>query len=279
MRVIKCCWHELLGWWKNPKIIAGFLIMFLFVFNALKTTRTFVEMVGVGVTPWVFPFLLTNPTYLMLIELVLLFLLCDIPSSDQSQTFILLRVGKLHWIIGQLLYLTVANLILCFSVYVFSVICMVPYVDFSLSWGKAIGTLAQTTAASQYGTLSFSYEIMKNYLPLQATTVSFLLFWLSEMLLGELLALLNLFVSRGIAITVSSVLVLLPYLIYFNDAYFLLKFSPMSWCNLLYIGQVRSVYPSLTYALTVLLAGIVILAIAILCCMHKRTLALQEEVR
>lgn len=279
MKSIKCCWHELLGWWKAPKIISGVLLIFLFVFNTLKTTRTFAEMVGIGIAPWVFPFLFTNPTCLLLIELALLFLLCDIPSSDQSQMFVLLRVGKTAWIMGQLLYLVVASLIFCLSIYAFSVICMIPYIELSSSWGKVIGTLAQTTASSQYGTLSFPYEILKTYLPVQATAISFLLLWLSEIFLGEILILLNLFVHRGIAITVASVLVLLPYLIYFNDAYVLLKFSPLSWCNLTYINKAQSIYPTLSYSLTVLLVGIGLLALIIIFCMKSNPLANQEDVQ
>lgn len=279
MRGIKCCWHELLGWWKNPKTIASFLIVFLFVFHLLKTTRSFAKMVGIGVTPWVFPYLFTDPISLFLIELVILFVLSDVPNYDQSQTFVLLRVGKLPWMLGQLLYLAVASLIFCFAIYAFSVLCMAPYVEFSAGWGKVIGTLAQTNAAVQYGTMGYPYEIMKDYSPIHATAISFFLFWLSDVLLGEVLMLLNLFVHRGIAVTVASALILLPYLIYFSSAYNLLKFSPMSWCNLMYINQAGSNYPSLQYAFTVLLVGIVILAIVILCCTHKRTFALQEEVQ
>lgn len=277
MRIVKYCWYELQGWWKNPKIMACFAFLFLFIFNSLKTTREFARMVDIGVSPWLFCYLLTDPTCLLLIELTMLFLISDVFRFDQKQLLVLLRIGKTSWAIGQIAFLFVESLIFCLGTYLFSLLSMAPYLEWSMSWGKVIGTLAQTTASAQYNTLSISYQIMKNFSPAYATMVSFLILWLSGILAGEAIALFSILLHRVVGITVASVLVLLPYLIYFGDRYHILKFSPMSWCDLAHINLPGSDYPSITYVFAVLLVGIIIIGISIVFAADKKRLTSQEE--
>lgn len=278
MLMIKYCWYELLGWWKTPKIRTCFAFMFLFIFNTLKTTRAFANMVDIGVSPWLFCYLLTDPTCLLLIELTMLFLISDFFKYDQSQLLVLLRIGQTSWVVGQIAFLFVENLIFCLGVYLFSLISMAPYLEWSISWGRVIGTLAQTTASTQYNTLPISYHIMKNYNPINATMVSFLLLWLSGIFLGEVIALCHVFSHRIVGVTAASVLVLLPYLIYFGDRYHLLKFSPFSWCNLTQINLPGSAYPTITYVFSFLVVGIVIMGISIVFITEKKKIFLEESI-
>lgn len=146
--------------------------------------------------------------------------------------------------------------------FISSVICIIPNITLSGEWGKVYSTLAQTRAGA-YGIISISYHLLLSYTPLQATALSCLLLVLEVCMAGMLMFLINSVTSRAIGVFCGLVLSFLPSFASVASGTQIYYFLPTTWANLLVLDvSGRSPYPSVGYAVALLLLinGILILA-------------------
>ena len=271
MNIVQCGWLNVRKWPGNPRIWVIGLLLASFLYSLLAYVRTFCVDAGLGVTPWLFPFLMDDPYLVFVFMLGILLLFCDAPFVDAHQSSLIIRMGKTTWALGQIFYIMVASALYFAVVIVLSNLLMFPHVGFSAHWGQIIGTLAQTNAAAYYNVpFFFNYRIMLDYSPFSAMAWSFCLAWLIGVFLGLLHFVVNQSLGRGFGTALALVLIFLPFFAFDpgGGKLFVLDiagvcrnitldyFSPVSWASLNSIDVIGyKPLPPRLYALLALLGS------------------------
>ncbi|MCF2647039.1 hypothetical protein [Niallia circulans] len=244
-------------------IIAILLFMFTQIFT--KEIIEFSKAINIEVTPWIFPFLFTQKFVKLLFFFPLILLFCDAPFIDDNQAYVIARSGRIPWSIGQIAYIIIASSIYFLFLLFLTIIINISHIQFTSSWGKVLGTLANTNASSVIGLKTFvSRNILYYFTPLQAMWFTFFLSWLVGIVLGLVIYVINSISNTRIwgVLTASILLVLDATVTGFPSIY---RFSPVSWSNLDRIDiNGTTQMPSISYiyiGLAILIIGMIILGI------------------
>jgi len=204
------CYLQLRKWVKKPEIYAVLICISIFMYSKVIPIKEMIMDTGVRATPFLFPFLFSDPYmgFFILIGSIVAF--ADAPFWDISQSTSLVRVGRSSWIVGQLLYLLTASIIYILFVFLVSILLMYPSLILENEWGSIWQTLAQTDAAILYKIeLAVPYSIICNYTPLQAVGVEFLMGTLVSFFIGILIFTINFNFNKKAGVGIASFLVLL----------------------------------------------------------------------
>lgn len=243
----------------NPRMYLSLVLLVTYLHSRVVTLRSFCEFYRVKITPYLFPYVMSDDHVVLVFTLVVMLMLCDAPFIDLDQPYIVMRSGRKNWVLGQFLY--IYFLCLCLTAFLFCSLLLLffPHLEFSGEWGKAISTLVQTSAANEFGvTIPFDRYIYLGYSPISATLLSLFLCFSVSAFLGSLLFYLNFRVNRMMGILVCSLFILWQLVISKTNIE-LIRFSPVSWLKL---GEIdvngTTVYPNLEYALGVLFALLIL---------------------
>lgn len=248
-KVFHIALHNFKKWITNPRIYIVFLLVLGYLTMMLNCVNDFCHNSGYRITPWVFPFLMAQPYSLLMLLLGMILLFCDAPFIDSEQPYILLRSGRNVWTAGQMLYIAVTSALYFLFAMLLSVIILLDNLSFESGWGRVINTLSQN-GASRYGVVfPFDYSITSALSPLQAMALEFLLCWLTGVLLGVIMFVFNLAISRSAGVIAAAVISVFPLFVRKSD-YGLYYFSPASWTSLSVINlSGNTSFPSLQYAI------------------------------
>ena len=115
----------------------------------------------------------------------MILLFCDAPFIDDNQAYVIARSGRIPWSIGQIAYIIIASSIYFLFLLFLTIIINISHIQFTSSWGKVLGTLANTNASSVIGLTTFvSRNILYYFTPLQEMWFTFFLSWLVGVVLG-----------------------------------------------------------------------------------------------
>lgn len=262
--------HNFKKWITNPRMYIVFLLMLGYITMMLNCVNDFCHSSGYRITPWVFPFLMAQPYSLLMLLLGIILLFCDAPFIDSEQPYILLRSGRNVWTAGQMLYIAVTSALYFLVAMLLSVIILLDNLSIENGWGRVINTFSQN-GASRYGVVfAFDYSITSALSPLQAMALEFLLCWLTGVLLGVIMFVFNLAISRSAGVIVAAVISVFPLFVRKSD-YGLYYFSPASWTSLSVINLSGSTsFPSLQYVLIgYILLITIFVALAFILMRHK----------
>ena len=200
-KILLVCIYNFYQWKGNVRVVCTFLLLLGYLFSILRPIREFCALVQEPCTPWVFPFITSEPTCVMLLMLLFILLLCDIPFLYPDQKYVLFRAGKKHWICGQVLYAGMVSFLFWVTVLIGSVLSLLPQLTASHQWGKVLYTLSQT---AQVGDIFFffaiDYKLIVGFSPVQACLIAFLLAWLVSFWLAELMLFLNMWGIKSLGI-------------------------------------------------------------------------------
>jgi hypothetical protein len=260
-------------WGANPRIYILAILLFIFVWTFIRPILDFSRSVNYKVTPWLFPYLTNYYFSQMLIMIGIVFLFCDAPFMDSGQPYLILRSGRMTWGLGQVLYIMVGTAIYLLFVTIVSIMILAPNLFFSNSWGKVLGTLAQTDAARQFKiSIPISYAIQAQYTAVQAFFLSFLLEWCACVMLGLIIYITNAYFKRTFGAIVGVSFVLFDTVI--SNAgigLFPYYFSPVSMARLTVLDPSGiSTHPTNLYAYIFYTIGILLLSIIAILSMQKR---------
>lgn len=204
--------------------------------------------------------------------LLTLLLFADTVEIDSYTNLMLVRIGRVPYILGYQLYILAASFLYTVVQVLLSVLFILPVIGFDADWGVLIRTLAGSAGqvATQTGsTLSFvvSNEILSRFTPLKAMLVNFLCIWLSTAFVGFVICFFRIFFSKAAAVIVVGVLICLSLFVRFLGGMligtWLQYFSPLTWSNFAYLDWYYSgAAPSPAYAFTVWIGGIVLFGAA-----------------
>lgn len=263
-KILLVCIYNIRKWPSNPRIYLIFLSSILYLHSLLMPVLTFCGKSGYRITPYLFPFIMSDSNSVLLFSFGVVFLLCDAPFIEEDQPYIIMRSGREIWTLGETTYIFMSAFIYFAFIIIASIAILFPYLEFIPDWGKVIGTFAQTPVASLHNiTIPFSFRIFNAYKPLTAMSISFFNCWLVSFVLGLIMFFLNLNFTRFSGILSSSILIFWQVVVTKTWTGFT-KYSPVTWFSLSCIDTTSStLYPTLKYIYTIVCISI--LALLILC--------------
>ncbi|WP_043934333.1 hypothetical protein [Bacillus sp. EB01] len=259
------CYQNFRKWPSNYRVWVIAILLTILTHNFTKEIMDFSQDINIDVSPWLFPFLFTQKFIKLLFFFPLILLFCDAPFIDDNQPYIIARSGRIPWSIGQIGYIIIASAFYFIFLMVISILINLPTIQFSMEWGKVLGTLANTNASVVVGLKTVITSSTLHYFsPFQAMWFSFLLSWMAGIFLGLLIYLINSLTNTRIfgVLTASFFLVLDAAVTGKSHLY---SFSPLSWSNLDRIDiEGTTLMPSITYiyvSFALLIVGMIISAI------------------
>lgn len=236
------------------------IIAFLNVLYTI-TLRKFSYLTGYAITPYFFPFLVSISFYNMIFFALYIYFFSDAPFVQRNTIYQMIRCGRTRWGIIQLEKIFLSNFIFNLSSFFLSIMVLLPYISFEKGWGKVIYTLSRTNMGESYKiSISFMYDIIGKYTPLQFMALTMIILWLAGSAIGIMMFSLSLFVGRITTLICVSIFVVLP--IVLDDFPIVLRplaiyFSPISWTRITEIGQFKYGIPRLPSLIFILSAYII----------------------
>lgn len=224
------------------KVLLALMLFIHVVF--LSPVKEFSMQMGCKVTPFLFPFQISNIYFQLLFMLGVVYLFSAVPFMQYWNMYRLMRFGRIRWALEQLYIIFALALFYVGANLLTNLLLMLDVTTYRLEWGKALYTLSLTNAASEFGGIvQFPYAFINDYSPVQALLYAILISGLCVFLVGILMFFMSLYINRLAAILAAMTLVVLPAVVenMTNSYRWFLFFSPLSWMNFPSISQYMSV--------------------------------------
>lgn len=183
-----CAWTNFRKWKYNPLVYAILAIYLTFALSYTENIRLFCTASGMTISPWILPFYIKSANYLIMYVGTVVLLFSSAPFATSHTPYVQIRTGRLNWFAGQILYITIASLVIPLLVWGSLVVSLLPVMRFSWDWGGVIRSLAQYSNLPQDYGLSFSIRfdeaVVNSYSGISATLWTIVLMWVTNMLLG-----------------------------------------------------------------------------------------------
>ncbi len=188
-----CAWTNFRKWKYNPTVYAILAIYLTFALSYTENIRLFCTASGMTISPWILPFFVSKRMLMYVGTVILLF--SSAPFATSHTPYVQIRTSRLNWFVGQILYLSMASLVIPLLIWGSLVLSLLPVMRFSWDWGGVIRSLAQYSNLPQdYGlsfSLYFNEAVVDSYGGISATLLTIFLMWVSNMLLGCMILFFN----------------------------------------------------------------------------------------
>ena len=279
-KILCIAMYSIRQWITNPRIICLFVLMSMFVWNNFEVIGDLTVRTGIKTTPLIFPFFSSDPVKQLILFAGIVFLFSDAPFISKNQPYIIIRSKRIPWVLGQVLYIVVANAIYFLFLMLVSILVLLPYATFATNgWGKIIHTLAQTDMGAQIKLqFGITKEIITFYSPWEAFGLSFLLNWGAACFLGLLMFVINLKFNRMLGLVAGGVILFFDLLVTNALPPTFYHFSPVSLSRLSVLDPVGvSIYPNMAYPFVFFSASIVVLSALLVGSIKKTSIEITSE--
>lgn len=282
MRAFRICMQNIRKWRANKRVIMCICFALLFTYYYTDGLRMLSDSLGLKMSPWIFPFLITFRYIKILFMAIVIFIFCDAPFIDSNQSYVVLRSGRRAWNTGQILYVFAGSFIYCIILLAGTILLNIRHISWSNVWGKVLGVAATDVGkldalGKYYTTIRVPAIVVRYYSPAQAMFFAFLLMWLSYIFIGLLIYVLNIVTNTQVAgALVAGFLVLLTAFV--DGAPLFNRFSPISWNSLnnIDVGGLTA-YPRITYVLGAYVVMIVLLIAITYVVLPKKEIIVRQE--
>ena len=271
-------------WKTNPRIYIVLVILFVFHLYGYEGYKQMAEYFDVPISPWVFPFFFAFPIIMFLLGAVPMLLYSEAPFTDHHAPFIIIRIERQSWIIGQILYIILSSFIYTIVSVIISILSLIPEVSFSTDWGPVLWTLAQNPKVRNDAGVNITVpgiDLLNNMSAIEAMIFAILLYWLVAAFLGITILCFNILFKRGFGVIISAILTCVSVFssmigtLRFGSIF--LWFSPVSWANLYSLALYKTdTRPPIWYAFTVLIASILIMSVISVIAFCKKDLDFEK---
>lgn len=179
-------------------VIAVLGIFFWSYFNAGQSYMMAInETVGVFS---VFPISMTDRSFILIIYACLLILVSDVPILPNGSEYQILRISRLRWYAGQVLYIVFLNVTYFLMVAAIQLACFFPAISFDGEWGQGI------LSGSAFSSFSLSVPaLLLKMQPQKAFGLSFLLSVFLGLLFSTVCFLFNLLAAHdGLGVLICA---------------------------------------------------------------------------
>ncbi|MBS4456253.1 hypothetical protein [Tuanshanicoccus lijuaniae] len=212
-------------------------------------------------------FLLVNPWDVMFFFLGYLIVISNVPFKQNIQKQVLVRMGKLRWILHQMLYLICTAVIYFLTVMGAFAIILFNSIGVFSNWGKFLGGLSRGDGALTEitpSTFIASPKVLEAYSPMQYFLVVSLII-ISVLILFSFVMFVGNLYFNFLGFLLAGILLFFSIFVYASQGYLLYYASPLTWIALNTIGlNPYSKYPSWSYVIAFIVIGMVLLVSAAL---------------
>ena len=231
-----CCFHNMRRLLTTPRTWAVVLLLPLFLDGQMQPIRYMLLVEGQKVSlAGMLVYLLNDSQVTLLGGLLLMMLLFDVPMTDETQKYIMIRTGRASWAHGHALYIlmvtTLYLLLFCAS----TAALLAPYLDWSGGWGTGIDALTDGMYEVYDSMLNYDPWLIRVYSPLGGALLSLGLKFLGFLALSMLMCAVNVLFRTRLGFLVPAALLMLDSVAdeYFTESLYYL--SPISLTRLSFL--------------------------------------------
>jgi len=217
------------------------LAFFTYVYQA--PVRKISIMMNYPATPWIWICMFSSLYYDLIVLLGAVYMFSKVPFMNRSQMYIFLRMGRTDWIISQIVKMGFCSILYTLLLFFFSVIIMLPHIEFEKGWGKLLYTLALTNASDTAKMLfDIPYRILAEEAPILMFVKVFFVVSGIIFLIGLLMFIISIWISRAAALLINTFFCCFPVIIENArkaEQQFLVKIIPTEWIKVTKIGAVN----------------------------------------
>lgn len=216
-------------------------LLLLFLMNVfLEPVKRFAELSGCKVTPWIFPFLISDANFLMVYMAGVICFFSSVPFMERKERYYLIREERQRWFSEQANDIFISSFLMTGISVLASSLPLFPMLEFRSEWGKVIFTLAKTNAGEMAGVFwKISYWYLNYHTPAEAMLTSILIISLGSCFLGMLMMLIRLFLPKAYSVGIALALVAYSSVVAnvgFPSEKSFFEVSPISWMRITRLG-------------------------------------------
>lgn len=241
------------------------LLFILFQINIIhfysRNIIQFVEAANYPISIWTLPFLFQNVYMQFIYGISVVYFFSTVPFLQQNQMYTILRQGRTEWIIGKCFRIILTSFALSITELLCSIIILIPNIELTQDWGKALYSLSMTTATADYNIkVPIPYEMINNYSAIEAILLVILLLLVVTLMMGFIMFAVSILFSRAAAVIVGTTIAIFPIIV--ANIYYQMKeitfFSPFSWLDILLLdGTKGNIHPYLWQIVTIILVVVI----------------------
>lgn len=265
-QIVQMLWIHIVTNYTQKRVLFAIILQWLYMYSILNPILAFADEFNLDIRIILYPFLHTDPIYIIVITLSFLLILSNIPMNNEMQSYLIHRTSTSKWITSQIIYIIVSIFIYIINIMLSYIVISFSYITFhSNDWGKLIGSLNYyPDIINQFEiTINIPSTLMVNYTPLQLFIMTLVMMILIFFFSGLMLILFNI-IRPGLGLVLYSVFIFLYLAIRHFDKFYGFYISVFSWISLSNISTSQlDGYPTLSFAITILVTGIIIMIIVI----------------
>lgn len=153
------------GFFRNPRIIITFILAFILCFLLSERVMTVAEYYKLPMQvaePFIWTF--GDRTAIMLISLLLILIFIDLPKLNHFTPYILSRIKKRHWLLGQFLYIIGATVVYFAVVMVMTAVLCMKRTFIGNQWSKTAALLGYSKLGEEMAVPS-TVKVMEGISP------------------------------------------------------------------------------------------------------------------
>lgn len=229
----KYIWNLYVNRFYGKRNLVLFIILFVAFDSFYAEIDSACKVLDYPCSFWYFLNIMTNHFMCGAIGLSAVYLFSNAPYLNRNGMYQMIRQGKYKWLLSQLGSIILSGFSFTAVLFFTGWIRMLPHMDWTLSWGRMMKTLAVTNAASQLNvTFVLKPSFMQSMEAWQAGLLAFMLDSFVFILIGFLLLAIGLLFNRMAALIFTGILAIVPFV---TNSWNLSRhlminlFSPVSW--------------------------------------------------
>src|SRR5699024_7133524 len=233
-QILQLTWIHIVTNYTQKRIFFALILQWMYMYSVLNPILEFTGEFDLKANLFLYPFLHTDPIYIVVITLSFLIILSNIPMNNEMQSYLLQRTSMSKWITSQIIFIIISIIIYLINIILSYVVLTLPYIMFQINaWGKLIGSLNYyPDISNQYGiVINIPSTLIVNYTPLQLFLMTVVMMGLIFLFAGLMLMLFNL-LKPGLGLVLYSVFIFLYLAIRHFDKFYGFYISVFSWISL-----------------------------------------------
>ena len=283
-RVWLCCRINLSKWIVSPRIYAVLLLSLIYIYMNTHGIAEYAAMMGRASAPWSFPFYVSQDIMVFVYGTITVLLFCDAPFYDGQTLYLLIRMRRGEWLLGQILYILVTSVIYTICMILLHILVLIPHVEWNTDWGPVLYTLGNDpNVALEHGIsmLPLNGQIMEIFSAGKAMVLGSLQYILVSSFIGMLIFCGNVMSNRTAGVFLAGAMVFFAsfasgfgaFLLHSN---ILLWFAPVTWVSITFLNWgLDPTLPPVGYADSILVLCILIFGALAAWAFCKRDILLQ----
>jgi hypothetical protein len=283
-RVWLCCRLNVSKWIVSPRIYAVFFFSLIYIYMNTHGIAEYAALVGRPSSPWSFPFYVSQDIMVLVYGTITVLLFCDAPFSDGQTPYLLIRMRRVEWILGQILYTLLTSVIYTLCTVLLHILVLIPHVAFSTDWGAVLYTLSNdVNIALERGIsmMPLSSSIMELFSAGEAMALSMLQYFLASSFIGMLIFCGNVLSGRTAGVFAAGAMVFFAsfatgFGAFLFQSNVLIWFAPVTWVSMTFLNWgLDPAMPPAAYAYSILILCILICGVISVHTFCKRDVQIQ----